>query len=52
MPNKLIFRTPEKFTQQYLKVFIQDVEPLFRLHGHKVQGVLFDTGKTKEINIL
>lgn len=47
-----IFRTPEKFTHQYLQSFVADSARLFRMKGKEVEGVLFDTKKTTEVNIL
>lgn len=47
-----IFRTPEKFTHQYLRSFVAESARLFRMKGKEVEGVLFDTKQTTEVNIL
>lgn len=47
-----LFRTPEKITQQYIQYFVADTARLFQMKGKEVPGVLFDTKKTKEVNIL
>lgn len=47
-----LFRTPEKFTHQYLTDFMRETDRLFQMKGKEVKGVLFDTKATKEVNIL
>lgn len=47
-----LFRTPEKFTHQYLTHFVGETSRLFQMKGKGVKGVLFDTRATTEVNIL
>lgn len=52
MKYNKIFKTPEIITHQYLTSFLTEVEPLFRMNGARMRGVLFDTTNTKRIDIL
>ena len=47
-----LFKTPEKFTHQYLTSFVSETARLFQMKGKGVKEVLFDTRSTKDVNIL
>ena len=50
--SKLVYHTPEIFTEQYSRSFLDSVEPIFRLTKKEVPNFLFDLSKTRKINIL
>ena len=50
--NNIVFKTPEKFTQQYVRFFLMEVENLFKMKDKQIKNVFFETKYTKEVNIL
>ena len=49
---RYLFRTPEKFTHQYLSYFVNETTRLFQMKGKEVRDVLFDTKATQDVSIL